>query len=171
VLCSGRFAKEDSFVSETPRLPWDQYFMLICRVVAQRSTCARAAVGAVIVLDRTILATGYNGAPAGMPHCTEVGCLVHTSTDPDGETEENCFRTIHAEINAIAQAAKNGVSIRGSDIYITHSPCFHCVKVLINTGIRRVCFEKPYKLERVEEAVRQGGIELQRIDMSEVPGG
>jgi len=104
------------------RLSWDQYFMEICRVVAQRSTCPRAAVGAVIVLDRTILATGYNGAPAGLSHCTEVGCLVTSSITPDGSTEENCFRTIHAEINAIAQAAKHGVSIGGSSIYITHSP-------------------------------------------------
>ena len=112
---------------EQPRLDWDQYFMQICRVVARRSTCTRAAVGAVIVKDRMILASGYNGAPAGMPHCSEVGCLIVESTDPAGESEENCFRTIHAEINAIAQAARSGSSIEGSDIYITHSPCIHCL--------------------------------------------
>jgi len=151
------------------RLSWDQYFMEICRVVAQRSTCPRAAVGAVIVLDRTILATGYNGAPAGLPHCTEVGCLVTASTAPDGSTEENCFRTIHAEINAIAQAAKNGVSIRGSDIYVTHSPCIHCLKVIVNTGIRRVCYERPYKLERVEELVAQSGIRFEPAEGPPVP--
>ena len=151
------------------RLGWDQYFMQICRVVAQRSTCNRAAVGAVIVRDRTILATGYNGAPAGLPHCTEVGCLIYTSTTPDGEVEENCFRTIHAEINAIAQAAKNGVAIAGSDIYITHSPCIHCLKVIINTGIRRVFYERPYKLERIRELVEQSGVHLEHVDMTGVP--
>ena len=87
------------------RVGWDQYFMQICAVVARRSTCLRAAVGAVIVRDRIILATGYNGSPSGLPHCTEVGCLITVSTAPDGEVEENCFRTIHAEMNAIAQAA------------------------------------------------------------------
>ena len=145
------------------RIGWDQYFMQICAVVARRSTCLRAAVGAVIVRDRIILATGYNGSPSGLPHCTEVGCLITVSTAPDGEVEENCFRTIHAEMNAIAQAAKTGVSIQGSDIYITHSPCFHCLKVLINTGIRRVCYAKPYKLERVAEPVRLSGIRLEQV--------
>lgn len=145
------------------RLSWDQYFMEICSVVAQRSTCTRAAVGAVIVKDRTILATGYNGSPAGLPHCTEVGCLVYTSTNPDGRTEENCFRTIHAEINAIAQSAKSGVSILGSDIYITHSPCIHCLKVLINTGIRRICFRKPYKLEQTRDLVEGSGVQMVEV--------
>lgn len=153
------------------RLSWDEYFMQICSVVAQRSTCGRAAVGAVIVRDRNILATGYNGAPAGMPHCNEVGCLVYTSKNPDGETEENCFRTIHAEINAIAQAAKSGVSIRGSDIYVTHSPCIHCLKVLVNTGIGRVCYLKPYKLEQVRDLVTGSGIQLEPVRMSGVSAG
>ena len=151
------------------RLGWDQYFMQICRVVAQRSTCTRAAVGAVLVRDRTILATGYNGAPAGMPHCTEVGCLVVTSTDPDGQPEDNCYRTIHAEINAIAQAAKHGVSIARSSVYITHSPCIQCLKVLVNVGVERVCYEKPYKLERIRDLVERSGLALARIDMEGVP--
>jgi len=125
--------------------------MTITRQVAERSTCLRAKVGAVIVRDRSILATGYNGAPAGMPHCLDVGCLVYRSQTPDGEVEENCFRTIHAEINAIAQAAKNGSAIRGAAIYITHTPCIHCFKTLINTGIKRICYERPYKLHTIEE--------------------
>src|SRR5262245_49201099 len=148
------------------RIGWDQYFMQICAVVARRSTCLRAAVGAVIVRDRIILATGYNGSPSGMPHCTEVGCLITVSTAPDGEVEENCFRTIHAEINAIAQAAKTGVSIQGSDIYITHSPCFHCLKVLINTGIRRVCYANPSNLEGVAEPVGPSGIRREQVAMN-----
>jgi len=132
------------------RLSWDQYFMTITQQVAERSTCTRAKVGAVIVRDKNILATGYNGSASGMPHCTDVGCLIYKSTTPTGETVENCFRTIHAEINAIAQAAKNGSIIRDADIYITHTPCIHCFKVLINTGIVRICYEKAYKLETIE---------------------
>ena len=133
------------------RLTWNQYFLTITRQVAERSTCTRAKVGAVIVRDKNILATGYNGSPAGLPHCTDVGCLIYRSTTPSGETEENCFRTIHAEINAIAQAAKNGAVIRDADIYITHTPCIHCFKVLINTGIKRIFYEKPYKLHTIQE--------------------
>jgi len=148
----------------TARPSWDQYFLTITRQVAERSTCNRAKVGAVIVRDRSILATGYNGSPAGLPHCTEVGCLIYSSTTPSGETEENCFRTIHAEINAIAQAARNGVSIQGADIYITHTPCIHCLKVLINTGIRRIYYERPYKLQTVEELLQHSDVTLQRVE-------
>jgi dCMP deaminase len=129
------------------RPSWDQYFLTITRQVAERSTCLRAKVGAVIVRDKNILATGYNGSPAGLPHCTEVGCLIYKSATPEGEIVENCFRTIHAEINAIAQAAKNGAAIRDASIYLTHTPCIHCFKTLINTGIVRICYEREYKLE------------------------
>ena len=147
------------------RPSWHQYFMTITRQVAERSTCTRAKVGAVIVRDKSILATGYNGSPAGLPHCTESGCLVYTSHTPAGDTEENCFRTIHAEINAIAQAAKNGASIRDADIYITHTPCIHCVKVLINTGIRRIFYERDYKRATIEELLRGANIELQCVSV------
>jgi dCMP deaminase len=150
-------------MSERPS--WDQYFMLITRQVADRSTCNRAQVGAVIVRDKNILATGYNGSPAGLPHCTEVGCLIYESRTPSGEIEENCFRTIHAEINAIAQAAKNGSSIRDADIYITHTPCIHCFKVLINTGIKRVLYEKPYKLATLDELRRYCDVALIQVPM------
>jgi dCMP deaminase len=148
-------------VSDRPT--WHQYFLTITRNVAERSTCTRAKVGAVIVRDKNILATGYNGAPAGLPHCLDVGCLVYTSRTPSGELEENCFRTIHAEINAIAQAAKNGASIRDADIYITHTPCIHCVKVLINTGIRRIFYERDYKRATIEELLRGANIELECV--------
>jgi dCMP deaminase len=148
-------------VSDRPT--WHQYFLTITRNVAERSTCTRAKVGAVIVRDKNILATGYNGAPAGLPHCLDVGCLVYTSRTPSGELEENCFRTIHAEINAIAQAAKNGASIRDADIYITHTPCIHCVKVLINTGIRRMFYERDYKRATIEELLRGANIELECV--------
>jgi len=150
-------------VSDRPT--WHQYFLTITRNVAERSTCIRAKVGAVIVRDKNILATGYNGAPAGLPHCLDVGCLVYTSRTPSGELEENCFRTIHAEINAIAQAAKNGASIRDADIYITHTPCIHCVKVLINTGIRRIFYERDYKRATIEELLRGANIELECVSV------
>lgn len=145
------------------RPSWDQYFMTITRQVADRSTCTRAKVGALIARDKNILATGYNGSPAGLPHCTEVGCLIYESRTPTGEIEQNCFRTIHAEINAIAQAAKNGASIRDADIYITHTPCIHCLKVLVNTGIRRVFYEKPYKLATLDELLRYANVTLQQV--------
>lgn len=145
------------------RLSWDQYFLNITRQVAERSTCTRAKVGAVIVRERSILASGYNGAPSGLPHCTEVGCLVYQSQTPDGQLEENCYRTIHAEINAIAQAAKNGVSIRDADIYVTHTPCIHCLKVLINTGIKRIFYDREYKLESVRELLGTSDVQLHKI--------
>jgi dCMP deaminase len=145
------------------RPSWDQYFMTITRQVAERSTCLRAKVGAVIVRDKNILATGYNGSPAGLPHCLDEGCLVYRSTTPSGEIEENCFRCIHAEINAIAQAAKNGASIRDGDIYITHTPCIHCFKVLINTGIKRIFYEKPYKLETLTELRQYADVTLEQV--------
>jgi len=148
------------------RLSWDQYFMTITQQVAERSTCTRAKVGAVIVRDRSILATGYNGSPAGMPHCTEVGCLIYESKTPTGDIEQNCFRTIHAEINAIAQAAKNGASIKDASIYITHTPCIHCLKVLVNTGIRSIFYEKPYKLDTVSDIISNTGVELRSVEMS-----
>lgn len=145
------------------RLSWHQYFMTITRQVAERSTCNRAKVGAVIVRDKNILATGYNGAPAGMPHCIDVGCLIYQSKTPDGDTEENCFRTIHAEINAIAQAAKNGSTIKDASIYITHTPCIHCLKVLVNTGIKNIYYEKPYKLHTLEEILRTTKVHLESV--------
>ncbi|HRU22363.1 MAG TPA: dCMP deaminase family protein [Candidatus Latescibacteria bacterium] len=151
------------------RLGWDTYFMRIAQLVAERSTCTRAKIGAVIVRERSIIATGYNGSPAGMPHCTEVGCLVYRSTAPDGTVEENCFRTIHAEINAIAQAAKHGNSIDGASIYITATPCIHCLKVLINVGIKRIFYAKPYKLQTIEEMVRISGIELVQVEVEPLP--
>ncbi|MGH7907111.1 MAG: deoxycytidylate deaminase [Candidatus Binataceae bacterium] len=142
------------------RPTWDQYFITITREVAERSTCLRAKVGAVIVRDRSILATGYNGAPAGLPHCTEAGCLIYESKNPDGQIEQNCFRTIHAEINAITQAARNGSAIRDADIYVTHTPCIHCLKVLINTGIKTVFYAKAYKLETLSDLLNYARIRL-----------
>lgn len=147
------------------RPSWDQYFLTITRQVAERSTCKRAKVGAVIVRDKNILATGYNGAPAGLAHCTEVGCLIYESKTPSGEIEENCYRTIHAEINAIAQAAKNGVSIRDAAIYVTHTPCIHCMKVLINTGITHIFYERDYKANTVRELLASTDVVMKKVEV------
>jgi dCMP deaminase len=145
------------------RPSWDQYFMTITRQVAERSTCLRAKVGAVIVRDRSILATGYNGSPAGLPHCLDTGCLIYESRTPDGEIEQNCYRTIHAEINAITQAARNGSAIQDAVIYVTHTPCIHCMKVLINTGIRTVYYDRPYKLNTIGELLSYAKIQLVQV--------
>ena len=149
----------------TDRLDWYQYFMKIANLVAERSTCCRAKVGAVIVKDKNILSTGYNGSPSGLPHCTDAGCLVYKSITPDGSVEENCFRTIHAELNAIAQAAKHGSSINNADIYITHTPCIHCLKVLINTGIKNIYYQREYKIERIADMIEQAGINLIQVEV------
>jgi len=145
------------------RPTWDEYFMTITREVAERSTCLRARVGAVIVRDRSILATGYNGAPAGMPHCLDVGCEMYESRNPNGDLVQNCFRTIHAEINAIAQAARHGTAISNADIYVTHTPCVHCFKTIVNSGIRRVFYEKPYKMETIAELRERSGVDLVQV--------
>lgn len=142
---------------------WNEYFMTITREVAERSTCTRAKVGAVIVRDRSILATGYNGSPAGMPHCLDVGCLVYRSETPEGEVS-NCVRTIHAEVNAIAQAAKNGTAIRDASIYVTHTPCVHCFKVLLNTGVKCIFYGRAYKLETLEPLLAHANIALLHVE-------
>ncbi len=147
------------------RLGWHEYFMSVAQLISRRATCTRGHIGAVIVRDHSILSTGYNGAPAGLPHCNEINCKIYRSTHPDGTVEENCVNTIHAEINAIAQAAKHGVSIKDADIYITASPCIHCLKVLINVGIKTIYYDKPYKIEHIEELLRLSGIRLVQVSV------
>lgn len=121
------------------RPSWDEYFMQIARDVGTRSTCLRRHVSAVIVREKRILSTGYNGAPRGMPHCEDVGCLREQLGIPSGQRQEIC-RGLHAEQNAIIQAALHGVSVDGATIYCTHQPCITCAKMIINSGIvRAVC--------------------------------
>jgi dCMP deaminase len=144
--------------------------MTITRQIAERSTCLRAKVGAVIVRERSILATGYNGSPAGLPHCTDVGCLIYESRTPDGDLEQNCYRTIHAEMNAITQAAKNGSAINDADIYVTHTPCIHCMKVLINTGVRTVYYDRPYKLQTIDDLLKYANLKLVQVKTEGVDG-
>ncbi|MDI6869765.1 MAG: dCMP deaminase family protein [Bacillota bacterium] len=141
------------------RPPWDDYFMEIARLVAKRSTCLRRQVGAVVVKDKHILATGYNGAPAGLRHCAEVGCLREKLLVPSGERHELC-RAIHAEQNAIVQAALHGTALQGGTMYVTHQPCVLCAKILINAGIVRIVFSGEYPDPLAREFLDEAGVEL-----------
>ncbi|HWR31817.1 MAG TPA: cytidine/deoxycytidylate deaminase family protein [Negativicutes bacterium] len=140
------------------RPSWDEYFMDITRVVATRSTCLRRQVGAVIVKDKRLLTSGYNGAPQGLAHCLEAGCLREKMGILSGERHELC-RGLHAEQNAIVQAALHGVGIAGSTIYCTHQPCSACAKMIINSGIRRIVFEYPYPDELARDLLNEAGVQ------------
>jgi dCMP deaminase len=139
------------------RVSWDRYFMNLAVQAATRSTCPRKAVGAVIVRDRAILATGYNGSIRGLEHCSEVGCLIEN---------DHCVRTVHAEANAILQAARHGVSIDGADIYVTASPCWVCFKLIANAGLARVLYGEFYRDERIVEFAGEAGIALVPLGLS-----
>lgn len=143
------------------RPSWDQYFMEIARLVSSRSTCIRRQVGAVLVRNKHIIATGYNGAPSGVPHCLDVGCLRHQLSIPSGERHEIC-RGTHAEQNAIIQAALHGVSTQGAALYCTHQPCILCAKMLINAGVRKVIFRGDYPDQLARELMQDADIELIR---------
>jgi len=145
------------------RPSWDEYFVQITRQVATRSTCMRRQVGAVVVKDKRILSTGYNGAPRGFPHCQETGCLREQLGIPSGERQEIC-RGLHAEQNAIIQAALHGVSVAGADIYITHQPCITCAKMIINAGITRVVCLNSYPDALARSFLGQAGIELVHLN-------
>ena len=137
------------------RADWDTYFMRIATVVASRSTCDRKHVGAVLVRDRMILSTGYNGSIRGMPHCDDVGHVLENG---------HCVATIHAETNAILQSARNGVRIEGSALYTTASPCWPCFKMIANAGIQRIVYGEFYRDERIFQVAQKIGIEL--VDLS-----
>ena len=144
------------------RPSWDDYFMTITRVVATRSTCLRRHVGAILVKDKRILATGYNGAPTGLKHCIEVGCLRKDASIPSGTRHELC-RGLHAEQNAIIQAANHGISICGSTLYCTNKPCVICSKMIINAGIARVCYEEGYDDPLADQMLTEAHIEMVRF--------
>ncbi|MGI6096724.1 MAG: deoxycytidylate deaminase [Dethiobacteria bacterium] len=141
------------------RPSWDEYFMEITRIVSTRSTCQRRQVGAVLVRERRILATGYNGAPTGLSHCSEKGCLRQEMNVPSGERHELC-RGLHAEQNAIIQAALNGVSTQGAVLYCTHHPCSVCAKMLVNAGIRKIYLQHSYPDLLAKEIFDEAGIEV-----------
>ncbi len=139
------------------RPSWDEYFMKMANDVATRTTCLRRGVGAVIVKDRRILATGYNGVPTGLAHCSETGCLREQLGVPSGQRHEIC-RGLHAEQNAIIQAARYGIDIAGSTIYVNTQPCVVCAKMLINAGITEIVYQNPYPDELSQQMLAESGI-------------
>ncbi len=141
------------------RPSWDEYFMRIALEVARRSTCMRRQVGAVVVLEKRILATGYNGAPSGLPHCAEVGCLRDQMNVPSGERHELC-RGLHAEMNALLQGARHGIRMEGGTLYSTHVPCSLCSKMIINAGIMRVVAATDYPDPFARGMLRAAGVSL-----------
>jgi len=146
----------------TPRPAWEDYFMEIARVVATRSSCMRRQVGALMVKNRQILATGYNGVPRGLRHCSERGCLREQLGIPSGERHELC-RGLHAEQNAIIQAAYHGVAIQGAELYCTHQPCAVCAKMLVNAEVVGVYFAGAYPDELAMEVFEEAGTRLVRM--------
>ncbi len=144
----------DSLQAQKKRMGWEEYFMGLARQVATRSTCSRKRVGCVIVSDKTILSTGYNGSLRGMPHCDEIGCDMENG---------HCIATVHAEANAIIQAAKNGVKISGAELYTSASPCWNCFKLTINSGIKKIYYGDFYRDEKSRQIADKLGIELVKV--------
>jgi dCMP deaminase len=144
------------------RPSWDEYFLSIAQLAASRSTCLRRKVGAVVVKDQRILATGYNGAPRGLKHCEEIGCLRDKLRIPSGERQELC-RGIHAEQNAIVQAATSGVDIRGATLYCTNQPCILCTKLIIGSGLTRVVVAEGYPDALSRDLLKEAKIPLERL--------
>ena len=149
------------------RPSWEEYFMEIASLVARRSTCLRRQVGAVMVKGKNILATGYNGTPSGITHCEQAGCLRQQLNVPSGERHELC-RGLHAEQNAIIQAAKHGVNIADATLYCTNSPCIICSKMLINAGVQRIIYREGYPDLLSMEMLAESGVEV--LEFSQVAG-
>ena len=144
------------------RPDWDEYFLDIADLVSRRASCLRRSVGAVLVKERRILATGYNGAPTGLRHCLELGCLREQCNVPSGERHELC-RGLHAEQNAIIQAALHGVSVKGATIYCTNHPCVICAKMIINAGAAKVIFREGYSDNLSEDMLQEAGIKVCKL--------
>lgn len=145
------------------RPSWDEYFMDIVDLIKTRSTCIRRQVGALIVKDKRILATGYNGAPTGCRHCIDIGCMRQEMNIPSGQRHELC-RAIHAEQNAIIQAAYSGTSVKDGTLYVTHQPCVLCAKMVINAGIRKVVFRGEYPDELAMDMLKESGVRVVRFE-------
>jgi len=156
---------EFSFDDQSGNRPsWDEYFMGITDLVAGRATCTRRKVGAVLVKEKRILSSGYNGAPSSVPHCRETGCLREQLNVPSGEKHELC-RGVHAEQNAIIQAAFHGIAVNGSVLYCTTQPCSICAKMIINAGIRKVYYKEGYDDLLSLEMFAQAGVELVQLNI------
>ncbi len=144
------------------RPSWDEYFLEMSKLVAKRSTCLRRSVGAVLVKDKRILATGYNGAPRGLKHCIDIGCMRQKLNIPSGERHELC-RALHAEQNALIQASLYGISVAGSTLYATNQPCVICAKMLINAGIKEIVIVAGYPDKMAADFLRQAKIKIRKI--------
>lgn len=144
----------------------DEYFMEMAKLISKRSTCLRRKVGALLVKDKRVLATGYNGAPKGLPHCSEVGCMREKLGIPAGEKQELC-RGLHAEQNCIIQAAVFGVSTKGATLYTTHFPCSICAKMIINAEISEIVYEEDYDDELAKELLKEANIKLRKYKTKE----
>jgi dCMP deaminase len=156
---------EDAPKTKYKRPSWDEYFMEVAQTVAKRATCDRGRSGCVIAKDKQILVTGYVGSPIGLPHCDDVGHLIKTVVHEDGHESQHCMRTVHAEQNAICQAAKLGVSLNGATLYCKMTPCRTCAMLIINCGIKRVVCEKKYhQAGESEEMFLKSGVELDYVD-------
>jgi dCMP deaminase len=163
-LNDGSPLKEKKKKKAHPHRPsWGEYFMDITHLVAKRSTCLRRQVGAVLVKDKKILATGYNGAPSKLEHCLDIGCLREKLGIPSGERHELC-RGLHAEQNAVIQAAYHGVEIRGATLYCTNHPCIICSKMIMNAGIEKIVFEEGYADALAKQMLKESGIEVEKLN-------
>ena len=153
-----RYSKKEKDI----RPGWDEYFLEIARLVSKRSTCLRRKVGALVVKDRRILATGYNGTPSGIRHCFEIGCLREKLKVPSGERHELC-RGLHAEQNVLLQASLHGVSLKGSAIYVTNQPCIICTKMIINAGIKEVVMSDHYPDPMALAFLKEAKIKVRKV--------
>jgi dCMP deaminase len=159
--------KRPATIKKTVRPTWDQYFVSICEMVGSRGTCDRGKSGCVIVKDKRILTTGYVGSPVGLAHCDEVGHEMHKVTHDDGSETMHCIRTVHAEQNAIVQAARNGVALMGATLYCKMTPCYVCAKLIINAGISRVVAMKDYQASKQSKRIfKEAKVKLEILDDS-----
>lgn len=154
--------KNKKHIHINKRPSWDEYFLEMAALVSKRSTCLRRSVGAVLVREKRILATGYNGAPSGLKHCIEVGCMRQKLKIPSGERHELC-RALHAEQNALIQSSLHGISVKGATLYATNQPCVICAKMLINSGIKEIVIAQGYPDKMSMDFLRQAKIKVRKI--------
>lgn len=156
-----------NFIASDCRPGWDEYFLEIAEVVGRRADCCRGRIGTILVKDKKIIATGYNGSPRGTKHCSEVGCRLAHTKDEQGRVVENCVRTAHSDINAVIQAALHGVSTRGATLYGYYKPCYNCAKAIVQAGIVRVVVRKNYHEPLTDELFKEVGIKFEIVEPHE----
>ncbi len=153
--------KKKKNIHKEARPSWDRYFLEVAQLVSRRSTCLRRKVGAILVKDKRILATGYNGAPSGLPHCLEIGCLREKLNIPSGQRQELC-RGLHAEQNALIQASLHGIRVEGAIFYVTNQPCITCAKMVINAGIKEIVILAGYPDKLAREFLNKAKIKIRK---------